>query len=690
MIQNQKILIVDDNPTSLFSLEQILKETSAEIIKAENGKEALVATLNHDFALALLDVQMPKMDGYVLAELLRSEEKTRELPIIFMSAVYPSDYDVVTGYDAGAVDFLDKPYNPSVLLSKVKLFLRLDQQKRLLTEWNDRLALANTTLELKGLEKTADLNSAVQELLAEIEKREQAEKQSVKDQKKWKEIFEAIGHMTMILDKNHTIIAANKTTLETTGSSLEEIIGQKCYTIFHDLNQATDGCPLATMLSAGVFKVTESEVEAFGKNYIVSCTPIFAADGQLDKIIHIALDITARKQLEKELIQAHKMEAIGALAGGIAHDFNNILSVVLGYTDLSLKNVAQGSALENDLQQVYIAGIRAKELVNQILNFARKTDDKPKPVQVDSIVKEVVKFLRSTLPSSIEILEDVVSSSFVLANPVKIHQLVMNLCTNASYAMNESGLLTIFLHDVILEAAELPPFNKMQAGLYQRLEISDTGCGIPPENIESIFQPFFTTKGFHEGTGMGLSMVHNIVNECGGEISVESQVGKGTVFTILLPTTKIEEKIEKLDTGLNLPAGTERILLVDDESAICKLAARMLEGHGYKVTTETDSEKSLALFTDQPDLFDLVITDMTMPMMSGDQLTEKLLVVRPDIPVIITTGYSKRMSDTKAAEIGAKAFLAKPLERARLVRTVRKILDESHIGKDSINQLVQI
>ena len=678
MKSNQKILIVDDKAANLFSLEQILKESGADVIRAESGNEALVATLNHEFSLALLDVQMPGMDGYELAELLRSEEKTSRLPIIFISAVYSSDYHVFKGYDAGAVDFLAKPFDPKILLSKVKVFLLLEEQRNQLEQSQERLSELNLSLERRVQDRTSELELAIGELRSEIEKRKLAEKDNLRAKKDWQEIFEAIGHMVMILDKNHTIIKANRATLEVTGLSLEEIIGQKCYTIFHDSSETAKECPFEKIMASSNGKYQESEIETLGKTFIVSCTPVFDDFGQLDKIIHVATDITKRKQLKKELIQAHKMEAIGSLAGGIAHDFNNILSAVLGFTELSLGNVDSDSKLAEDLQQVYIAGIRAKDLVQQILNFARKTDEEPnKPVRIDLVTKEVVKFLRSTIPATVEIKLNISSRSLVLANPVKIHQLLMNLCTNAAYAISDQGVLEISLHDVIMEEADLPPFKNMQPGLYQRLKISDTGCGIPEDIIELIFQPFFTTKGIHEGTGMGLAMVHSIVKECGGEIQVESQVGRGTLFTIDLPVTDMSDKKEDCQAEQSLPMGNESILLVDDERAICKLASRMLENQGYRVTIETDSEKAYAAFAAQPNTFDLVISDMTMPKLSGDELIKKMLAIRPNLPVILATGYHRRMSDPQAKDLGAKAYMSKPFEKASLVKTVRNVLSES-------------
>jgi len=676
-----KILIVDDNPVNVQHLELILEEAQAVIIRAENGEKALAAALVHDFSLALVAGQMVGMDGFKLVELLRGEAKTRNLPILLMSAAGSSDYPGFDGDETGLLDVLATPCNPKVLLSKVRIFLKLNQQKRLLENCRKILAQPNDSLELQMQERTGALKALIDELQTEIAKRERAEIELIKARKEWQEIFEAIGHMTMVLDKKHRIIAANRAVLQQTGLTYEEIIGRSCSSVFHGSEELIKVCPLASMMANGKPQMTEMEVDALGRTYIISCTPLFDEDGQLDKIIHIATDITKRKRLKKELIQAQKMEAIGSLAGGIAHDFNNILSAVLGFTDLSLNKVEKGSALEEDLQQVYAAGIRARDLVKQILTFARRTDEELKPVRIDLVTKEVVRFLRSTIPTSIEIQENITSNSLVQANPIKIHQLLMNLCTNAAYAMNDQGVLEISLEDVLLEAADLPAFKNMLPGLYQRLKVSDNGCGIPEEIIESIFQPFFTTKDIHEGTGMGLAMVHSIIKECGGDVSVTSQVGAGTVFTILLPTTEMPENVENLEERFNLPSGAERILLVDDEPAVCRLSSRMLETCGYTVTTHTDSSKALELFAAHPGQFDLVVTDMTMPKMSGDQLTAKILELNPDMPVIIATGYNKRVSDPQAIELGAKAFLAKPFEKACLIQTVRNVLDQNRFSK---------
>jgi len=581
---------------------------------------------------------------------------------------------VFKGYDAGAVDFMVKPYNPKILLSKISVFLSLDRQKMLLKQSKDSLALANETLERKVGERTQKLETAIADLKIEIKKRVQAEKQSLNAKKEWQEIFEAVGQMTMILDKDHTIISANRAVLEYTGLPLTDITGQKCHSIFHHTDHAVNDCPVSNMMNSGQFNITEAEIETMGKTFIISCTPVFDDRGNLEKIIHIATDITRQRQLKKELIQAHKMEAIGSLAGGIAHDFNNILSAVLGYAELALKDVEKGSQIQKDLQQIYSAGTRARDLVKQILNFARQTDEELKPVRIDIIAKEVAKFLGSTIPSTIEIIQNLNSRSLVLSNPVKIHQLIMNLCTNAAHAMNEGGELTISLHEVTLEWDDIKAYGKIKPGHYQKMEISDTGAGIPEEIVDSIFLPFFTTKGIHEGTGMGLAMVHSIVKECSGHVSVNSQKGKGSVFTILLPITDAQEKTKQIIDARPVQSGSAKILIIDDELSICKLSSRLLQGYGYKAVFETDSEKALALFSERPNEFDLVITDMTMPKIAGDVLTRKILAIRPDMPVIIATGYSKILSEKKAVKLGVRAVLSKPFEKNNLIKIVQDVL----------------
>jgi CheY-like chemotaxis protein len=373
--------------------------------------------------------------------------------------------------------------------------------------------------------------------------------------------------------------------------------------------------------------------------------------------------------------QAQKMEAVGTLAGGIAHDFNNILTSVLGFTELALNDVEKDTVMEERLQAVYSAGRRAKDLVKQILTFARKTDEETKPIQVNIIIKEALKLLRPTIPTTIEIKQDLRSDSLIMGAPTHVHQIIMNLCTNAAQAMeDEGGIMTVSLKDARLT----PGFTKKHLGLdpgdFLELKISDTGKGIPPKILESIFEPYFTTKAKGEGTGMGLATVHGIVKKYQGEILVSSKLNKGSEFTIYLPVCRKKAPSKKYSFG-DLPGGKENILIVDDEIQVAKITGLSLGRLGYNVTTLTSSLEALETFKSDPDAFDLVITDMTMPGMTGDRLTNKLLNIRPELPVILCTGYAKKFAGKEADIKGVRAFAYKPVTSSDLANLVRRVLD---------------
>jgi PAS domain S-box-containing protein len=389
------------------------------------------------------------------------------------------------------------------------------------------------------------------------------------------------------------------------------------------------------------------------------------------------LDITKQLELEQRTQQNQKLESIGALAGGIAHDFNNILASVIGFTELALDEVERNTTIEDSLQEVYAAGKRAKDLVGQILAFARQSDEELKPIQVISIVEEVLKFIRSSIPTTIEIHQNIESDSLIMGNATRVHQVMMNLCTNAAHAMDENGgILEIGLKDVSIDSVANRRISGLKPGDYIELKISDTGAGIDPKIIGSIFEPYFTTKAPGEGTGMGLAMAHGIVETYGGKITVDSRLGEGTAFTIYLPITRKRQEHRPYVQGES-PLGTEKVLFIDDEASIAKMGSQVLERLGYQVTTRTSSVEALKLFKSKPNEFDLVITDMTMPNMTGDALAVELMKTRPDIPVILCTGYSNKISDEVATELGIKAFAYKPIVKADLAKTVRKVLDEA-------------
>jgi PAS domain S-box-containing protein len=415
--------------------------------------------------------------------------------------------------------------------------------------------------------------------------------------------------------------------------------------------------------------------------YRVSKFPILRP-GKPPLLAGIAFDITDKiqaentcSQLEAQLVQSQKMEAIGTLAGGIAHDFNNILSGIMGYAELAQMSLDPGEAAHERLEQVLKGTNRAKELVRQILTFSRKSAPLKKRLELTTVVQEALKLLRATLPSNILIRHTVEAGmDVVLADPTQMHQVVMNLCANAAHAMAEKGGELHVSLDNVNSGGEGPDGVAPAGGEMVRLRVADTGHGMDAAVLKRIFDPFYTTKETGRGTGMGLAVVHGIVKSHGGTISVTSKVGAGACFDLCLPLVNLPLSLG-VDSTDDLPRGTETILLVDDEDFLAELGKDLLEQMGYRVDARSSSVEALAALHADKGCYDLLITDMTMPDLTGDELTVRALKLCPDLPVIICTGYSERIDKTKAAALGARELLLKPLSLHQLSTTVRRVLD---------------
>ncbi len=445
--------------------------------------------------------------------------------------------------------------------------------------------------------------------------------------------------------------------------------------------------------------IAQFEKQAKRKSDLATDIPVLRKDGTVfladistslvmfggkQSMIGLFRDVTARRQIEEKTRHRQKLEAIGTLAGGIAHDFNNILASILGYTELTISELPQNTELHENLTEVIRAGKRATELTTQILMVSRHSTSDFSLLRIQSVVREVLQLLRATMPTTIEIKQEIDDNcSSIMADGTQIHQVLMNLCTNALHAMEETGgTLVVRLEEIKSPGNEKSNYHDIKHGKYLNLEVSDNGPGISEEIIGHIFDPYFTTKPQGKGSGLGLAVALGIANDHGGTVLVESKVGTGTTFNIILPIADahINEPEIVFDNQAKPPGGSERILFIDDEESIAILGQKMLETLGYSVRYETDSYTSLAVFMENPQAFDLVITDQTMPRLPGSELSKQLMKIRPDIPIILCTGYSSMISENEAKELGIKAFIMKPADIQTLAQTVRNVLDQNNIS----------
>ncbi|SPF35279.1 putative Histidine kinase [Syntrophobacter sp. SbD1] len=508
-----------------------------------------------------------------------------------------------------------------------------------------------------------------------ITERKQAEEELVR----LATAIEHAGEGIIILDTNFNIQYANPAFKRITGYEGNQIVGRHASILKSGKHEESLYQNLRETLKRGEGwsgRFINKKKDGILYHADVTASAIRDNSGAIINYVSIHRDITKEVELEKELRQAQKMEAIGNFSGGIAHDFNNILAAIMGFTELSLSKVPEGSPVRSNLEQVLKATMRASGVVRQILAFSRQSEQERKPMALAPVIQEVLKLMRSTLPTTIRINQELTTGSeedVVLADPTQIHQVLMNLCSNAAHAMRaKGGILSVELSK-ITDLSTAPVHPDLTDGQYVCLTVSDTGHGMEAAVLDRIFDPYFTTKGPGEGTGLGLSVVQGIVKSHGGVITARSEPGKGTSFYILLPSfnKNVELEIAAIEP---IPTGTERILLVDDEEGLAELGEGILESLGYTVTAKTSSFDALEIFQAQPHAFDLVITDMTMPDLTGTELAEMLLGIRSDLPIILCTGFTDLTSEKQAQDAGIREFIMKPYDIRTLAKAIRKAL----------------
>lgn len=505
----------------------------------------------------------------------------------------------------------------------------------------------------------------------------------------WQYTFDAIMDPVLILDSELRVIKANSAAVQLLSVDGAAIEGTTCHALFSGAEEPCVFCPIPNVYLENKPHCQEVTHRFLGRTFSVSCSPLFE-EGRIVGFVYSAKDISHQRNLEKRLVHAHKLESIATLAGGIAHDFNNILGAILGNTDLLLYRLPkqeggqdEGSLgpplttqeLVEHLQAVKRAGNRAKELVAQILAFSRQSGNQRRNLLIAPVVKETCRLLRSTLPTTISIRVSVPDGiGMIYADPGQIQQVVMHLCTNAAQSLdNQTGTIEVSLRQTETGKAEQLRYHDLDPGSYVVLTIKDTGRGMSQETLERIFDPFFTTREVGQGSGMGLAVLHGIIVAHDGVIDVSSTLGVGSVFTIFFPCV-VDEKDADDDQGNVMPRGSETILFVDDEEDIVNMRTRMLTHLGYRVLPANTPEQALQYFVQGKERIDLLITDHTMPRMTGLQLSAQVSALQPGLPIILCSGYSEAVTAEEAQRCGVRRFMAKPVDMRLLAFAIREIL----------------
>jgi PAS domain S-box-containing protein len=550
--------------------------------------------------------------------------------------------------------------------------------------WSARVRLAR---QARGLEQTVRERTA--ELEDDIVQRERAEAALRESEQRFKGVFNSAFQLICVLSPDGLVQETNQTALAALGVPREEVIGRT----FWDTPFWSHSTAMQARLRDAVERAARGEIIQFesqhprpdGTTLTVDCSVKAVRDegGHVRFVIAEGRNITERKQaerdrlkLEAQLRQAQKMEAIGTLAGGIAHDFNNLLTAIFGNAEVAAMEVPSDHPAQENLRELLQAAFRARDLVNQILIFSRRQEQERRPLQLGPIVAEAMKLIRASLPRTIEIETDISAAAVpVLADPIQIHQVVMNLCTNAGHAMRQAGgKLTVSLKPVDVDADFVRLHPKLTIGSYLRLAVCDTGHGIEPETMDRIFEPFFSTKPPGEGTGLGLSVVHGIMANHDGAVTVYSQVGRGTTFHLYFPVVDTTISVARQPPRAIVRGSGECVLVVDDEGSVAEIAGRMLERAGYETVTYTDPVDALQAFGDNPLRFAVVLTDLTMPRLTGLDLAQALRRLRPDLPIVLGSGFSDHLGEQKARQAGISALLLKPYTIQDLAETVHRVL----------------
>jgi PAS domain S-box-containing protein len=645
------VLVVDDLAANRQTLRELLESENYRLIEAADGPTALQMAAETPPDIVLLDVMMPGMNGFEVCRRLRAHERLAEVPIIIVTAL-DDQASRLRGIEAGADDFITKPFNGAELRARTRSITRLNRYRRL---HEAREGLRETEQWLKAIFDQA-----------------------------------AVGVVQVDTLKGR-FLRFNQRFCDFLGYNSEELDRLSLPEVTHKLDLVADA-HLLEQLHKGVIHEYTREKRYVRKDGTfvwasVAVSELGVPGEAPTSYIGVVLDITERKRFDDHFIQAQKMEALGQFSGGVAHDFNNILAAIGGYAELSRMILEGNPEVREYLSQVLKATGRAADLVRQILTFSRQEPQVRRPLQLQLIVAESLELMRSSIPSTIAI-ESSISSELpnVLANANQIHQVLMNLGINAWHSMRERpGVLEVRLEAFAVTAEYAATKPRLQTGPYVRLSISDTGCGMDPATLRRIFDPFFTTKGPGDGTGLGLSVVHGIMDGHDGAVTVHSQLGEGTVFRLYFPVFEGEAAVLAPEVGPVTRGNGEQVLIVDDEEVLASMIQKTLVSLGYQAEFTTDPREAVKMIRANPKRFEVVISDQTMPGLTGLGLAVRIKEFLPEMPIILMTGYSLSLTADRIVEAGIRELILKPVTLQSLGRAVNSAILHSPVENHGSN-----
>jgi PAS domain S-box-containing protein len=636
-----RILIVDDDPNILNSISTLLIDEDFVVSTVENGEKAVELLKNGNFDLVLTDLVMGKVDGIDVLKV--AKEQNSDTRVIILTGFREMN-SAIDSLRLKADDFLLKPCESDELL----------------------LRMSNCLNQL-------DL----------IRKNRKIELELKKSEERYRNLVECTHDLIWSMDLYGNYSFSNKAVIKFLGYEPEEIVNNKIFSKIHpdEMKQIIEMYKKSIKEKCGWKNVVIRWFHKDGSIRLLesTATPVFDSDDQLRGFNGIDRDVTMKKRMEDEMLNTKKLESIGILTKGIAHNFNNILAIILGNTELSLDIVPKWNPVYDNLQIMKNASWRASDLVKQLTTFSRYNDQKLENVNIGEFINESNGLLRSEIPGTIEIRYDIqITDETILSDPVLLNQILMNLCLNSSDAMeNTVGLIEISAKKVFIDNNAANDHIELKRGNYIQLVVKDSGTGIDPSIIDQIFDPFFTTKDIGNGFGMGLAVVHGIVKYHKGAIRVDSKPGKGAAFTIYFPGIQTVTK-EKSDESDTLLMGNEKILFVDDEEAVVSTMKKALERLGYNVKTTTNPKDAMNMIRSKPDMFDLIISDMIMPQMTGVMLFEEVRKIRKDIPFIICTGHSELINEYKAKAMGISHYIMKPFSIKKFAESIRNVFTDNY------------